>query len=64
MAGVALGTLLFFFGLNQVILFSQVVIYIVSAIFILLGAYVAIFNFRAFKHYAQFVEEEAELNKH
>ena len=64
MAGVALGALLISFGLNQLLLFNVMTIYIVSAVFILLGLYVSIFNFRAYKHYVQFIEEEAELNEH
>lgn len=64
MAGVALGFFLISFGLNQVFLFNKVVIYIVSALFVALGLYVSIFNFRAAKHYQQFVEEEAKINGH
>ncbi len=62
MAGVALGLFLLFFGINQIILFNKFVIYLISALFILLGLYVAIFNFRAAKHYRQFIEEEAIIN--
>lgn len=64
LAGVALGLFLIFFGLNQFVLFSKFVVYIVAILFIALGAYVAIFNFRAAKHYKQFIEEEAILNDH
>lgn len=64
MAGVPLGLFLIFFGLNQLVIFNKLIIYIVSAIFILLGAYVSIFNFRAAKHYRKFIEEEADLNNH
>lgn len=62
MAGVSLGLFLIFFGINQVILFEKMTIYIVAGIFILLGLYVSIFNFRAAKHYRKFIEEEAVLN--
>jgi len=62
-AGVFLGSLLFFFGINQLVLFDKAVTYIVSAIFILLGLSVIIFNYRAYAHYKKFVEEEMELNK-
>lgn len=64
MAGAFLGLLLISFGLNQVVLFSALVNYIVATVFILLGLYVLIFNYRAFKHYQQFVKEEAEINEH
>lgn len=63
-AGSSLGGLLLFFGLNQLVLFDKVIAYIIAAIFILLGLYVLIFNYRAYKHYSQFVVEEAELNGH
>ncbi|AOV07227.1 YtpI family protein [Sporosarcina ureilytica] len=64
MAGAALGLFLISFGLNQILLFNKLVIYIVSAVFILLGLYVLVYNFRAAKHYRQFIEEEAVLNEH
>lgn len=64
MAGASLGLFLMSFGLNQIILFNKLVIYIVSVIFILLGLYVLIFNLRAAKHYRQFIEEEADINEH
>lgn len=63
MASVALGLFLVFFGLNQFIISDKLVIYIVSALFIALGLYVSIFNFRAAKHYQKFVVEEAEINE-
>lgn len=63
MASVALGILLISFGLNQIFLFDKWVIYVVSALFIALGLYVSIFNFRAAKHYQKFVIEEAEINE-
>ena len=58
MAGSSLGGLLLFFGINQLILFDGIVTYIIAAIFIVFGAYVVIFNYRAYKHYKQFVDEE------
>lgn len=64
MAGSSLGGLLFFFGINQLVLFDKLATYIVAAIFIVLGLYVIVFNYRAYKHYKQFVEEEAKLNEH
>lgn len=64
MASVALGIFLISFGINQIILFDKLVVYIVAALFILLGLYVAIFNFKAAKHYQKFIVEEAEINEH
>lgn len=64
MAGVALGLFLFFFGINQMFAFDKLINYIVSTLFILLGLYVSIFNFRAAKHYRQFIEEESIINDH
>lgn len=63
MAGSSLGGLLLFFGLNQLILFQGLTTYIIAAIFILLGIYVFIFNYRAHRHYKQFVAEETKLNQ-
>ncbi len=62
MAGSSLGGLLLFFGINQLFLFSGVLTYVIAAIFIVLGAYVGIFNYRAYKHYLSFVDEEKNLN--
>ena len=62
MAGASLGGLLLFFGINQIILFDEVVNYIVAAIFIALGLYVLIVNYRGYAHYKKFVVEEAEIN--
>lgn len=63
-AGTFLGALLLFFGLNQLIADNKLATYVVAAIFVLLGLYVITFNYRAYKHYKQFVKEEAELNEH
>ncbi|CAM3153238.1 YtpI family protein [Filibacter tadaridae] len=62
MSGASLGGLLISFGFNQLVLFNGVTTYIIAAIFILLGAYVLVFNFRAYKHYKHFVDEETDLN--
>ncbi|REB06551.1 hypothetical protein DVB69_12690 [Sporosarcina sp. BI001-red] len=62
-AGMFLGLLLIFFGVNQLLLFGGVSTYVISGIFILLGGYVAIFNGKAVRYYNQFVEEETDLNK-
>lgn len=63
MAGSSLGGLLLFFGLNQLLLFKDVATYAIAAVFILLGAFVLIFNYRAYKHYRRFVDEETTLNE-
>ncbi|EGQ22311.1 YtpI family protein [Mammaliicoccus sciuri] len=63
MAGSALGALLIFFGLNQILFFEGILTYVVAGIFIVFGGYVAIFNLKAKKHYKQFVEEERALNE-
>lgn len=64
MAGSFLGVLLVSFGLNQIVLFNELVNYIIAVVFVLFGLYVLVFNYRAFKHYQQFVKEEAEINEH
>ncbi|MGN7409309.1 MULTISPECIES: YtpI family protein [unclassified Sporosarcina] len=62
-AGMFLGLLLVFFGINQLLLFGGVTTYVISGIFIVLGGYVSIFNWKAVRYYNQFVDEETELNK-
>lgn len=64
MAGASLGGLLLFFGLNQILIFDKFIVYVIAAIFIPLGLYVLIHNFRAYKHYIKFVKEEARINGH
>ena len=61
-AGIYLGTLLFFFGINQLVLLNGSITYVVGALFILFGGYVIMYNFKASKHYKQFIDEETELN--
>lgn len=63
MASATLGVLVASFGLNQVLLFHSTLTYIIAALFILLGAAMAFSNFKAAKHYRQFLAEEIELNK-
>jgi Ca2+/Na+ antiporter len=63
MAGASLGGFLFAFGINQLLLFAGIATYVIAALFILFGAFVLIFNFKAFKHYKRFVDEETELNE-
>lgn len=62
MAGVSLGLFLVFFGLHQLFAFSYAAVYIVSAVFIALGLFLAYYHFGATKHYRRFIEEEAEIN--
>jgi len=62
-AHVALGSLLFFFGLNQIFVFPSMLTYIVSTLFILLGLLSMLHYYKAAKHYGQFVEEELRLNQ-
>ncbi|MGG0644752.1 YtpI family protein [Sporosarcina gallistercoris] len=62
-AGTFLGLLLVSFGINQLLLFGGVTTYIISGIFIVLGGYVSIFNWKAVQYYKKFVDEETELNK-
>lgn len=62
MAGVALGFFLISFGIQQFISFSYTAVYIVSAVFIALGLFLAYYHFGATKHYRKFIEEEAEIN--
>lgn len=63
MAGASLGGLSLFYGINQLILFDGIITYIIVAVFIAVGAYVGIFNYRAYKHYRSFVDEETKLNE-
>lgn len=44
-------------------LFGGVTTYVISGIFIVLGGYVSIFNWKAVKYYNQFVDEESRLNQ-
>ncbi|GKV69574.1 hypothetical protein NCCP2716_20720 [Sporosarcina sp. NCCP-2716] len=61
-AGMFLGIMLVVFGVNQLLLFDGAITYAVVAVFVVLGGYVSIFNWRAMKHYNRFVDEETELN--
>lgn len=60
---VALGSLLFFFGINQISLFPSTLTYVISGVLILIGLFTMVYYFRVAKHYGQFVEEEFHLNK-
>ncbi|MGI2326352.1 YtpI family protein [Planococcus sp. YIM B11945] len=63
MASVALGSFMVFFGINQLLLFQTVVTYIIAGIFIALGIGLLVYNYKAAKHYRQFLAEETRLNK-
>jgi len=60
---VALGSLLFFFGINQISLFPSTLTYVISGLFIIIGLFTMVYYYRVAKHYGQFVEEEFHLNK-
>jgi len=60
---VALGSLLFFFGINQITLFPTTLTYVISGLLIIIGLATMVYYFRVAKHYGQFVQEEFRLNK-
>jgi len=60
---VALGSLLFFFGINQITLFPTTLTYVISGLLIIIGLATMVHYFRVAKHYGQFVQEEFRLNK-
>ncbi|MEK4486728.1 YtpI family protein [Psychrobacillus sp. FSL H8-0484] len=62
-ASACLGAFLLFFGLNFLVVYQSGVTYVVSGLFILLGGYFMYHNFKAAKHYGQFVKEEVSLNQ-
>ena len=62
-ASACLGAFLFFFGCNFLLIYQSSVTFIVSGLFILLGGYFMYHNFKAFKHYGKFVNEELTLNQ-
>ncbi|MBF4501715.1 hypothetical protein IRY55_10095 [Savagea sp. SN6] len=63
LAGIPLGFLLIFFALNQFVLFDGWITYVVGIIFIVYGIYMAVANYKKYKHYEQFIEEETRLNQ-
>lgn len=63
MASLSLGSFIMFFGINQLLLFQTVVTYIIAGIFIILGVGLIVHNYKAAKHYRQFLAEETRLNK-
>ncbi len=62
-ASFALGAFMLFFGINQLFVFQTAVTYIIAGIFIVLGLAMMFTNYKAAKHYHQFVAEEARLNQ-
>ena len=62
MSGASLGGLLLFFGINQLILFNGITTYIIDVMMSTENLLPIIFNFKAYKHYRSFVDEETKLN--
>lgn len=62
-AALCLGAFMLFFGINQLFIFQTAVTYIIAGIFIVLGLAMMVTNYKAAKHYHQFVEEESRLNQ-
>ncbi|TQR08439.1 YtpI family protein [Psychrobacillus soli] len=62
-AAVCLGAFVFFFGINFLFIYQSSVTYAVTGLFVLLGGYFMYHNYKASKHYGQFVEEELTLNQ-
>lgn len=62
-ASMFLGSFILFFGINQLTIFQSFVTYIISGLFIVLGLALIFYNFKAAKHYHQFVAEETQLNE-
>ena len=60
---IALGSLLFFFGINQLTLFPSTLTYVISGVLIVIGLFTMVYYYRVAKHYGQFVEEEFHLNQ-
>jgi hypothetical protein len=59
-SSIALGLFIALFGLNQLFLYQTTITYIISGLFILLGALNAFSGFKAYKHYLPFAIQEAE----
>ncbi|WP_033541911.1 YtpI family protein [Planococcus sp. CAU13] len=62
-ASVFLGSFGVFLGIDLIIVSQTPLTYIVAGIFIILGLVMVIHNYKAAKHYHQFVAEEARLNE-
>jgi uncharacterized membrane protein YjjP (DUF1212 family) len=61
-ASMALGSFITFFGINQLFIFQTAVTYIIAGIFIILGVMLMFHNFKASRHYQEFLDEETRLN--
>ncbi|AYC29841.1 YtpI family protein [Paenisporosarcina cavernae] len=59
---ISLGSLLVFFGINQMILYPSTLTYVIGALFILLGIGTVGYYWKVAKHYGQFVKEEQAIN--
>lgn len=63
-SSITLGLFVGLFGINQLFLFHTTVTYIVSAVFIIMGALSIINGIKAYKFYLPFArQEEEELSK-
>lgn len=62
-ASICLGSFVMFFGINQLFIFQTLVTFIIAGIFIVLGLGLIVYNYKAAKHYHQFVAEETRLNQ-
>ncbi len=63
LAGIPLGLVLIFFAGNQFVLFDGWVTYVVGALFIAYGLFMIVVNQKKYKHYQQFIDEEAAINE-
>ncbi|MBA2873799.1 YtpI family protein [Thermaerobacillus caldiproteolyticus] len=59
-SSMALGSFVFFFGINQFFLHSSMISFIVGVIFLLIGGGSVWAGYRAYKHYLPLVIEEAK----
>ena len=62
-AGLALGIFVIVFGINTSIVYPSLVGFLISAVFILIGAVKAYSSYKRVRHEGQYVKEEFELNK-
>ena len=62
-AGTALGIFVIFAGCNTTIVYPSLVGFVIAALFIVVGASMAVDQFKRFKHEGRFVKEEYELNR-
>ena len=62
-AGVSLGMFLIFFSCNALILYPDVIGFIVAAIFAVIGIGLGLNNFKRMRHEGKYILEEYEINK-